>query len=201
MKNLIAAVRDVQSELNAPKSRHSSFGRYDYRSCEDILEAVKPLLKQHGLMLTITDSIEQVGSRYYVKATAEVTDGEHAVSACAYAREPDTKKGMDESQLTGAASSYARKYALNGLFCIDDEKDADTDENALAAQKFSAQQPPEQPAQTPPKCEACGQQIHSTRTRNAEAVERATRERYGMALCASCANDYQKSIDSVGAEA
>ncbi|MDY4007453.1 MAG: ERF family protein [Candidatus Limiplasma sp.] len=199
MKNLIAAVRDVQSELNAPKNRHSSFGKYDYRSCEDILEAVKPLLKQHGLMLTITDSIEQVGARYYVKATAEVTDGEHAVSACAYAREPDTKKGMDESQLTGTASSYARKYALNGLFCIDDQKDADTDENALQTQNAAAQQPNPTQQIIPPKCEACGQEIHSTKTRSAEEVMSATRRRYGMALCVGCAKDYQKSVESASA--
>ena len=193
MKNLIAAVRDVQSELNAPKNRHNSFGKYDYRSCEDILEAVKPLLKQHGLMLTITDSIEQVGARYYVKATAEVTDGEHAVSACAYAREPDTKKGMDESQLTGTASSYARKYALNGLFCIDDQKDADTDENALQTQNAAAKEPPD------PVCESCGQPIKPTKTRNAQNIAEATRRLYGMALCVECAKDYQKSLESEGA--
>ena len=200
MKNLISAVRDVQSELNAPKSRHNSFGKYDYRSCEDILEAVKPLLKQHGLALTLTDSIEQVGARYYVKATAEVTDGEHAMSACAYAREPDTKKGMDESQLTGTASSYARKYALNGLFCIDDQKDADTDVATIQAQNAFAQKPaPTQPAKIPPKCEACGQEIHSTKTRSAEDIAEATRRRYRMALCVECAKDYQKSIESASA--
>lgn len=126
MKDLIA----IQNELKAPKGQYNSFGKYKYRSCEDILEAVKPLLEQHGCMLLISDSLEQIGERYYVKATATImTSEEHVFTASAYAREPENKKGMDESQITGTASSYARKYALNGLFLIDDTKDADTDEN------------------------------------------------------------------------
>nr|DAY11914.1 MAG TPA: ERF superfamily protein [Caudoviricetes sp.] len=123
-------VGDIQHKLKAPKGQYNSFGKYNYRSCEDILEGVKPLLKEHNLALLIDDEIVQIGERYYVKATAKITDGREIVSATAYAREPDTKKGMDESQITGATSSYARKYALNALLCIDDTKDADTMDNS-----------------------------------------------------------------------
>lgn len=123
-------VGDIQHKLKAPKGQYNSFGKYNYRSCEDILEGVKPLLKEHNLALLIDDEIVQIGERYYVKATAKITDGREVVSATAYAREPDTKKGMDESQITGATSSYARKYALNALLCIDDTKDADTMDNS-----------------------------------------------------------------------
>ena len=127
---LIQSVGDIQHKLKAPKGQYNSFGKYNYRSCEDILEGVKPLLKEHNLALLIDDEIVQIGERYYVKATAKITDGREIVSATAYAREPDTKKGMDESQITGATSSYARKYALNALLCIDDTKDADTMDNS-----------------------------------------------------------------------
>lgn len=120
----------IQSELKAPKGQYNSFGKYNYRSCEDILEGVKPLLAKHGLVLTIQDSIELIGDRYYVKATATITDGKENVSTSAYARESLDKKGMDASQVTGATSSYARKYALNGLLAIDDTKDADTMDNS-----------------------------------------------------------------------
>lgn len=123
-------VGDIQHKLKAPKGQYNSFGKYNYRSCEDILEGVKPLLKEHNLALLIDDEIVQIGERYYVKATVKITDGREIVSATAYAREPDTKKGMDESQITGATSSYARKYALNALLCIDDTKDADTMDNS-----------------------------------------------------------------------
>ena len=118
----------VQSDLKAPKSQYNAFGKYNYRNCEDIIEAAKPLLKANGLLLSITDDIVYVGDRFYVKATAsviDVTDGNtHSVTA--FAREEKEKKGMDGSQVTGASSSYARKYALNGLFGIDDTKDSDT---------------------------------------------------------------------------
>lgn len=127
---LIQRVGDIQHKLKAPKGQYNSFGKYNYRSCEDILEGVKPLLKEHNLALLIDDEIVQIGERYYVKATAKITDGREIVSATAYAREPDTKKGMDESQITGATSSYARKYALNALLCIDDTNDADTMDNS-----------------------------------------------------------------------
>lgn len=125
------ALRNIQSELNAPKSQYNSFGKYSYRSCESILEAVKPLLKKYNAEVVITDKIELIGDRFYVKAEAIFTCGDDTVIVNAYAREPESKKGMDESQITGTASSYARKYALNGLFLIDDNKDADTDENRI----------------------------------------------------------------------
>lgn len=125
MKTLISKIVAIQGELKAPKNQYNSFGKYKYRSCEDILEALKPLLVKEGLLLTITDDIVMVGDRVYVKATVSVTDGEHTATNYAFAREEDTKKGMDGSQVTGASSSYARKYALNGMFCIDDTKDAD----------------------------------------------------------------------------
>ena len=119
----------IQSELKAPKNQYNNFGKYKYRNCEDILEAVKPLLQKYGLVQYITDSIECVGNRYYIKANVIVTDGKKMQDVFALAREPENKKGMDESQITGTASSYARKYALNGMWLIDDTKDADTDEH------------------------------------------------------------------------
>lgn len=119
---------NIQKRLKAPKGQLNKFGGYKYRSCEDILEAVKPLCTEEDVQLTISDELILIGERYYIKATATVTDGKETVQVHAYAREEETKKGMDASQITGSASSYARKYALNGLFCIDDTKDADTDE-------------------------------------------------------------------------
>ena len=115
----------VQMELKAPKNQKNTFGGYNYRSCEDIFEAVKPLLEKEGLTLRLTDKLVNIGERYYIKATAILTDGNEAIENTAYAREEETKKGMDGSQITGASSSYARKYALNGLFLIDDVKDSD----------------------------------------------------------------------------
>ena len=115
----------IQSELKAPKGQHNAFGKYKYRSAEDILEAVKPLLKKYECLLTIKDKFTLIGDRYYVKAIARFVDGENVVKVSAYAREEGNKKGMDSSQISGAASSYARKYALNGLFLIDDNKDSD----------------------------------------------------------------------------
>lgn len=118
---------EIQQELNAPKGQTNTFGGYRYRSCEDILSAVKPLLK--GLTIVISDEMVMLGDRFYVKATAVIADGRESIPATAYAREAATKKGMDESQITGSTSSYARKYALNGLLAIDDTKDADSQDN------------------------------------------------------------------------
>ena len=115
----------VQAALKAPKGQFNAFGKYNYRSCEDILEAVKPLLYEHGLTLVIRDQVVAVGNRIYVQATAMITNQDGQVTVTAFAREEEDKKGMDGSQITGAASSYARKYALNGLFLIDDTKDSD----------------------------------------------------------------------------
>ncbi len=119
----------IQTKLKAPKGQYNKFGNFNYRSAEDILEAVKPLNAEQGVLLTITDEIKEVGGRIYVAATATVSDGTDELKVSAFAREPENKKGMDESQITGATSSYARKYALNGLYAIDDNKDADTDEH------------------------------------------------------------------------
>lgn len=139
-KPIFAALMAVQADLKAPKNQHNSFGKYDYRSAEDIIEAVKPLLKENGLFLNMSDDIVLIGDRYYVKATVKVVDvvtGE-SVQTSALAREAAQKKGMDESQVTGTASSYARKYALNGLFAIDDNRDADTDEYVRQASQNAA---------------------------------------------------------------
>lgn len=124
---------EIQTALKAPKSQYNKFGKYNYRTCEDILEAVKPLLKSLGCALTLTDNLEQIGDRYYIKSTAKFLFSKDSISVSAYAREDDSRKGMDVSQLTGATSSYARKYALNGLFCTDDNKDADSKPPATAA--------------------------------------------------------------------
>lgn len=132
-KTFIERVIAVQSQLKAPKNQRNDFGGFNYRSCEDILEAVKPLLKAEGLCLTITDDIVMLGDRYYVKATATLTDGERSLPNQAFAREPEERAKMDGSQVTGSASSYARKYALNGLFAIDDTKDADALNNGQDA--------------------------------------------------------------------
>lgn len=117
----------IQSNLKAPKGQFNKFGKYNYRSAEDILEAVKPLNAEQGLLLTLTDEPILVGAWNYIKATARITDGTDSLEVTAFARESEIKKGMDTSQITGTASSYARKYALNGLYLIDDTKDADTD--------------------------------------------------------------------------
>ena len=120
----------IQTELKAPKNQVNKFGGYNYRSCEDILEAVKPLLEKYNCTLKISDELVNVGERYYIKATALLIDTEKGmvIENTAFAREEESKKGMDGSQITGATSSYCRKYCLNGLFLIDDTKDADTDE-------------------------------------------------------------------------
>lgn len=143
----------IQQKLKAPKGQYNSFGGYKYRSCEDILEALKPLLAEQDAGLTLTDELVAIGNRYYVKATASLFDLESGdtISNTAYAREDESKKGMDGSQITGTASSYARKYCLNGLLLIDDTKDADTDEYAKqtkadAKDKPAATQPAAKPA-------------------------------------------------------
>lgn len=143
----------IQSKLKAPKGQFNSFGKYHYRSAEDILEAVKPLLAEHNVVLNMSDRIELIGTRYYLVSTAKVIKGEEEIASEGRAREDESKKGMDGAQVTGTSSSYARKYALNGLFCIDDTKDADTDEYAKQQQapKQQAKQAakPAQPAPQP----------------------------------------------------
>lgn len=129
--NITEKLLNVQQGLKAPKSQYNVFGKYNYRNAEDILEAVKPLLAKEKLVLILKDELVNIGDRYYIKATASLIDVEKefttpTIEVTAYAREEESKKGMDGSQVTGASSSYARKYALNGLFCIDDTKDSDT---------------------------------------------------------------------------
>ena len=126
--NVYEKLMTVQTKLRAPKGQYNSFGKYSYRSCEDILEALKPLLAEVGAIVNVTDEIKLIGDRYYVEATASFIDTEtgERMIAKASAREAEAKKGMDDSQVTGSVSSYARKYALNGLFAIDDNKDADS---------------------------------------------------------------------------
>lgn len=129
----------IQGKLNAPKDLTNKFGGYNYRSCESILQALKPLLQETGTTLTLSDQIQQIGDRFYVVATATLCDEDNFVSAVAYAREDLVKKGMDAAQLTGATSSYARKYALSGLFAIDDSRDVDYT-NVHAVDKASIEQ-------------------------------------------------------------
>lgn len=141
---LLQKLLKIQAELKAPKNQYNKFGEFYYRSCEDILSAAKPLCIREGILLYVTDEVKMIGERYYVKATASVTDGENTLFAEAYARETESRPKMDAAQLTGSASSYARKYALNGLFCLDDTKDAD-------AMKFEEPQKAKTKAKTPTK--------------------------------------------------
>lgn len=161
MKELI----EIQRELKAPKNQYNHFGNYNYRSCEDILEAVKPLLAKYGCLLTISDKMIEIGGRVYVEATAKIEKEGQEKEVSANARETESKKGMDSSQITGSASSYARKYALNGLFLIDDNKDSDTNEqykqdnkNGGATPKQSFNEFAEQAA---PTIEECNKYIDS----------------------------------------
>lgn len=140
MKEIILRLAKIQAELKAPKGQVNSFGNYKYRSCEDILEAVKPLLGD--AVITINDEIVMIGDRFYVKSTATLTDETGSISNSAYARESLEKKGMDSAQVTGATSSYARKYALNGLLLIDDTKDADTMDNRVQTPSVSPKTAP-----------------------------------------------------------
>lgn len=203
--SIYAALAAVQSELKAPKGQFNKFGGYHYRSCEDILEAVKPILKAHSLTLHLADEPMMVGERYYIKATVTLTDFTgQMISSTAYAREPLDKKGMDDSQITGTASSYARKYALNGLFCIDDTKDADTDEYQAAGGKKPPKQQPapkrEAPVQKPQEqpfiCACCGKPLQPV-TYKGRAVEPAetaasTKKKFGRVLCWTCAQKQPK---------
>lgn len=140
-KNVLSRLLKVQQDLKAPKNQFNSFGKYNYRSCEDILQAARPLCNTNGLVLTLKDSVEAIGNRFYIKAEVTVTDVEsnEFVTTQAYAREDDSKKGMDAAQVTGASSSYARKYSLCAMFAIDDTKDADSDEYTKQNARQNAQ--------------------------------------------------------------
>lgn len=190
---------DIQSRLNAPKGQYNSFGRYNYRSCEDILVAVKPLLKEHGLAITLVDNVEAVGNRYYIKATATIADGESTISTFAYAREEESKKGMDGSQVTGASSSYARKYALNGLFAIDDNKDSDSTNNGSQSSKKTKADTPtdtQEPQKKEYKCSYCGKEFEGFTAKSdgkfysaGQAYHISVNKYGGKAYCSTaCAN-------------
>lgn len=192
------ALMAVQSELKAPKWQMNKFGGYNYRSCEDILEAVKPILKAHSLVLRLSDKPVIVDSWHYIEATATVESQDGATyTVTAYAREPEFKKGMDDSQITGTASSYARKYALNGLFCIDDTKDADTDEYQKQTAR-GARKPEQEPAQQEeiPPCACCGKPLqparYNNRTRTPLEIKRITEKKFGRVLCWDCAQKQPK---------
>ena len=209
----------IQQELKAPKGQFNSFGKYKYRSCEDILEAVKPIYGKYKTALVLLDDIKEVSGRFYVMAQAQLHDCESdgAVTATAYAREPVEKKGMDDSQITGTASSYARKYALNGLFCIDDTKDADTDEYQKQQEGETAKSEPAKAA-IPPKqkpgyklpprgdatviCDRCGGQVmdyfDGRATIKAARLAARAKQLYGYALCEKCVAAAKDANDGAG---
>lgn len=182
----------IQVELKAPKDKLNKFGGYNYRSAEGILEALKPLLKTYGVYVTLSDEIVEVGGRVYVKATACLSDAQKEAAfnevkvATAYAREAETKKGMDEAQVTGATSSYARKYALNGLFLLDDTKDADTDEYALQTKTEPKKTAPTPKASVALICERCGKPISSAGKFPASKVAESTKAQFGKQMCFEC---------------
>ncbi len=187
---------EIQQKLKAPKGQYNKFGNYAFRSCEDILEAVKPLLMEQKAIVTISDELVLIGQRYYIKATASLMDIEtgEQVKNEAYAREDENKKGMDLSQITGASSSYARKYALNGLFCIDDNKDSDTTNTSEKEEKQEKQvsQTNTTTKRKKPCCENCGKEFEGFKTDSgkqysAELEYNKRKERFGQALCDDCA--------------
>ena len=216
--NIYEKLLKIQTELKAPKNQRNNFGGYDYRSCEDILEAVKPLCEKYNVVTLIEDAIVMVGERYYVRATAILVDLEDqkdgqiaTIENVAYAREEENKKGMDASQVTGATSSYARKYALNGLFCIDDTKDADTDayqkqnktENTQKTKTTYANKTQNsQPQQTPKNTisDAQRKRLFAISNGNNEVVKRVL-ERYKYEKTEQIkTSDYEKICTEIEAE-
>ena len=186
MKELLTKLSAIQHELKAPKGQYNSFGGYYYRSCEDILEAAKPILSKQGCTMYISDEMVCIGDRNYIKATVTLTEIEtgDSVSNTAYAREEIQKKGMDGSQLTGTASSYARKYALNGLFLIDDTKDSDT--NEIHTQAANS------PDTAPLTCPVCSNPIKGfTRPDGTKATPADVFLRFGM--CVKCHKEKQNA--------
>ena len=176
----------IQMALKAPKGQYNKFGKYAYRSAEDILEAVKPILDENRTVMRLNDTLVQIGDRYYIKATVMLFDLEDGTETTveAFAREEETKKGMDGSQITGTASSYARKYAMNAMFLIDDTKDADTDE-------FTEQ------SRNVVTCDRCQNEVRAVKTRDggtmsAEQVFAIGRKRYGGCYCANCQKVLEK---------
>lgn len=193
--NIYEKLSKIQSLLKVPKKQFNSFGNYNFRSCEDILEAVKPICKSVNATIIITDEILQIGSRYYMKAKATLVDLDDTasyISVDGYAREEETKKGYDASQITGASSSYARKYALNGLFNIDDTKDSDFTNRPARSESFI--------------CEICNNPISSHEDENgnrysAKAIRNSSLKKYGKSLCFSCAAKEQRRIEGTNENA
>ena len=174
---------EIQQNLKAPKGQYNQFGKYAFRSCDDILEALKPLLASQKAIIVLSDELTNIEQRYYIKATARIIDIEtgEQIENSSYAREDENKKGMDLSQITGASSSYARKYALNGLFCIDDNKDSDTTNTGQTQQQLNKK----------PCCQGCGKEFkgfegNSGKKYSAEYEYNKRKERYGQALCNDC---------------
>jgi len=163
-KNIQKRLAKIQQSLKVAKNQRNNFGNYNYRSCEDILEAVKPLL--NGCTLIISDEVVNVGERYYVKATAYLGNGKSEISVSAYAREAEEQKGMSPAQITGSASSYARKYALGGLFAIDDTKDADTMDNSTQKETPKTVSRPAQEEMNLGVCKKCGASNLMSQSRN-----------------------------------
>lgn len=201
--NIYEKLMAIQSHLRAPKNQFNKFGNYKYRSCEDILEAVKPLCAENNAVLVLTDDIVMVGDRYYVKATAKLIDTEvpnESIEVHAMAREEESKKGMDAAQVTGATSSYARKYALNALFEIDDNKDPDTNENrtesdtkAQTVHKAEAVPPAKAETAPPPKfrCECCNKELPLYKDGNGKTISlrkwaEGSKNKFGHILCKEC---------------
>nr|DAZ56806.1 MAG TPA: ERF superfamily protein [Caudoviricetes sp.] len=182
-KSLANKLCDIQMRLKSPKDQHNGFGNYNYRSLENILESVKPLLHEYGLILTLSDDIAEVGGRVYVKSTAVISDGTDSISTTAFAREDESKKGMSDPQITGACSSYARKYCAQGLFAIDDSKDPDSESYQRRGGKESGS--------APIMCDLCHKPIKPMAKRGGgemppEAVAKWTRAKTGMAVCGDC---------------
>lgn len=195
----------IQEELNVPKGQFNSFGNYNYRSCEDILTAVKPLCRKYKATLILTDELMHIGERYYVRAVARLHDLEKDsqavpyIEVSAFAREEESKKGMDGSQVTGASSSYARKYALNGLFNIDDVKDSDFTNTAQKEPQRTQSAPQAKPSTAPKakqtartsesdanaQCDSCGTPI-------SEKVYDYSVKKFGIPLCMDCQREYAR---------
>ena len=197
---------NIQAELNAPKSKTNTFGKYKYRSCEDILEALKPHLKKNGVILTITDDLVEMAGRVYIKATAKISDGIAIIETHACAREPEDKKGSDQAQVTGASSSYARKYALSGLFCIDDNKDPDTnewqEEKSAKAQgaadtheKYWNEPTPAPAAPSIPTCTDCGKPVTAHGKWKVQTIASWSQEKLGSVKCWDCISKYAKNTE------
>lgn len=213
-KDIYSKLAKVQSELKSPKDKDNSFGKYKYRSLEDILENAKPLLKENGLILILDDEIVEICGRFYVKARATVIDENgFEINAVAYARESESKSGMDAAQITGSCSSYARKYAVSGLFCVDNNKDIDSDEYAQETQekaKKTATKKKVEPApdsvsnailnesetaqDVPTICNDCGEPIKRTDKYTVEQIVQSTIKTFGVPCCMSCGSLRLKRI-------